>query len=228
MKTPLFATALATLIALPTFGQARDLNTSTVTGPGGSTEVTAEIWVDNWFTLWVNGAKVMEDSTPYKTERSFNAEKVTFRADLPMVVAFELRDFMENDTGLEYIGSGRQQMGDGGAIFQFRDASGRLIGASDASWRCHVAQHAPVETSCEKERDPREGQGACAAKVDMPSGWQEPGFDASGWPNATQHSERDVGPKDGYDQLRWDGAANLIWGPNLKQDNIVLCRATLQ
>jgi len=34
----------------------------------------AEIWVDNWFALYINGKKVGEDSVPITTERSFNSE----------------------------------------------------------------------------------------------------------------------------------------------------------
>lgn len=220
---------IAFALALPTaaLAQPRDLNVSDIPGPGAET-VTAEIWVDNWFTLWVNGEQVLEDSTPYKTERSFNAERVTFRADRPMTIAFELRDFMENDTGLEYIGTGKQQLGDGGAIFQFRDASGALLTVSNADWRCHVAHHAPMDKSCARETSPTEGQGACASQTDLPTDWQAPGFDDSHWSAATEHSEQAVRPKDGYDKIRWDSSARLIWSPNLEQDNIVLCRATVE
>ena len=58
----------------------------------GITKVMAEIWVDNWFALSVNGAPLIEDSVPFKTERSFNAERVTFNTDLPATVAFEFRE----------------------------------------------------------------------------------------------------------------------------------------
>jgi hypothetical protein len=59
----------------------------------GTTKVMAEIWVDNWFALSVNGAPLIQDSVPFKTERSFNAERVTFNTDLPATIAFEFRDF---------------------------------------------------------------------------------------------------------------------------------------
>lgn len=222
------AAALVAVLAAPAAARGpRDLNEVTVPG-NGSENITAEIWVDNWFSLWVNGEKIAEDATPYHTERSFNAERIHFTADRPLSVAIELRDFMQNDTGLEYIGTRRQQMGDGGAIFQFFDEAGALIGASNASWRCHVAQHAPVNPSCAAESDPKEGIGACASVTDSPEGWQAPGFDDSAWPNAVVHSAHDVGPKDGYDMVRWSSQAKLIWGPDLHQDNILYCRATLR
>ena len=206
----------------------KDLNESVVNS-AGSTDLVAEIWVDNWFEMYVNGQKILEDSTPYKTERSFNAERVSFKSDVPATFAFEFRDFMENDTGLEYIGSRRQQMGDGGAIVQVKNAStNQTVLTSDASWKCLVVHKAPISEACVREDNPVAGSGACAAKITKaPDGWTQPGFDDSSWPSANVHSESAVRPKDGYDRVSWNGSAKLIWGPDLQKDNIVLCRATI-
>lgn len=92
----------------------------TISSAGAHT-VRGEVWVDNWFRFFVDGKPLAEDSVPLTTERSFNAERFDFQVDYPMTLAFEFRDFMENATGLEYIGTRRQQMGDGGAIAQFTD-----------------------------------------------------------------------------------------------------------
>ncbi|MEM9853912.1 MAG: PEBP family protein [Pseudomonadota bacterium] len=217
---------LAALASAVSANDPRTLGVQNVGGAGGGA-ITAEIWADNWFALHVNGTLVAQDSVPYETERSFNAERITFNADLPMKVAVELRDYMENETGLEYIGTRRQQMGDGGAILQFLGEDG-VLGVSSAAWRCHVAQSAPVDASCEGARDPEIGLGACAAEVDMPAtDWIAPGFDDSGWQAATEYSERAVRPKDGYDAISWDSAARIIWSGDLERDNIVLCRATI-
>ncbi len=196
-------------------------------GGEGATSVLAEIWVDNYFELHVNGEPVAIDSVAYNTERSFNADRITFNADLPMTVALELRDFMENDTGLEYIGSKRQQMGDGGAIFQF-SAGDQLLGASNADWRCTVVHHAPVDTACADLDDPTVGEGQCAADIaELPSNWTAVDFDDSAWQATVEHSAAAVSPKMGYDGIDWSPAASLIWSDSLHQDNIVLCRATL-
>jgi hypothetical protein len=64
----------------------------------------------------INGAQVAQDSVAITTERSFNAECFTFEAERPFVVGVVAKDFKENDTGLEYIGTGRQQMRDGGLV----------------------------------------------------------------------------------------------------------------
>lgn len=206
----------------------RVLNERVVEGSGG-TKVIAEIWVDNWFSLAINGKPLIEDSVPYKTERSFNAERVTFNTDFPMTIAFEFRDYVENDTGLEYIGTNRQQIGDGGAIAQFTNAkTGAIIKVTDASWKCHVIHHAPVDAACAKERDPKVGVGSCGANIiEAPSGWKDAGFDDSQWAFASEHSTSEVGPKGGYNEIKWKQSAKLIWSKDLKLDNTVLCRTVI-
>lgn len=62
-------------------------------------------------------------------------------------INFIIKDFKENDTGLEYIGSSRQQMGDGGFIAQFTDTkTGEIIAVTDADWKCKVIHEAPLDT----------------------------------------------------------------------------------
>ncbi|MTH96745.1 hypothetical protein E1297_12170 [Roseibium sp. RKSG952] len=172
---------------------------------------------------------MLEDRVPITTERSFNVEWGTFEASAPVTLALELRDFMENETGLEYIGSRRQQLGDGGAIAQFKDAAtGELIAVTSEEWRCKVVQRAPLDEACEFESSPEVDQGACRQETaQVPEGWNQPGFDDSAWPVATLYSSSDVQPKRGYHQVEWDPSASFIWGPDLKKDNIVLCRLTI-
>jgi len=191
--------------------------------------ITADVWVDNWFQMYVDGNRMIEDSVPITTERSFNAETVTFGAELPTTVAILAKDFKQNDTGLEYIGTRRQQMGDGGMIAQFRDAStGAVLGVTDGTMRCLVIHRAPLDRRCAEEREPLAGQGACAFdETAVPEGWTEPVFDDSAWSPAVEHSEREVGPKDGYDRIDWNASARLVWSADLVQDNTVLCRLTI-
>ena len=87
-----------------------------------ATQINADLWADNWFALYQNSILIKEDTTPFKTKRSFI-----------------IKDNYENDTGLEYIGKRRQQMGDGGFIGQlFNAKTNELIDVSDDSWRCLV------------------------------------------------------------------------------------------
>ncbi|HSH01972.1 MAG TPA: PEBP family protein [Anaerolineae bacterium] len=188
-----------------------------------------EGWADNWFAVYLGETLLAEDSVPITTERSFNAEVVTFKADYPLQLNFVLKDFKENDTGLEYIGARNQQMGDGGFIMQLTDVGrGEIVAVSDGSWRCLVIHEAPLDKSCEGESAPVAGEGACTFRAEVePAGWMTAGFDDSGWSSAVVHSFSSVSPKDGYDEIDWDGAAELIWGPDLETDNTVLCRVTV-
>jgi hypothetical protein len=203
---------------------------TTLTAFGAQAETfSADVWADNWFSMSVDGVQVAEDSVSITTERSFNAEQFAFEATRPFVIGVTAKDFKENDTGLEYIGTGRQQMGDGGIIFQIKDAAGDIVSVSDASWSCLVTHVAPLQKSCASESNPVAGSGACGFETtDAPNGWDTADFDASDWSAATEWSERDVSPKDGYDRITWDASAQLIWGPDLETDNTVLCRAVIE
>ena len=88
----------------------------------------AEVWADNWFAFYVGDTKIAEDSVPITTERSFNADTFTFEARYPIEVNLVIRDYIQDDTGLEYIGTPNQQMGDGGFIMQLTDtATNRVV-----------------------------------------------------------------------------------------------------
>lgn len=65
--------------------------------------LTAEIWADNWFALYVNGKKVGEDSTAFATERSFNSDAISFKASYPLTIGIMARDYVENASGLEWL-----------------------------------------------------------------------------------------------------------------------------
>ncbi|MEP3441786.1 MAG: PEBP family protein [Sulfitobacter sp.] len=190
---------------------------------------SVDVWADNWFEMRIDGAQVAEDSVPITTERSFNTESFAFEADRPFMVGLIAKDFKANDTGLEYIGTRRQQMGDGGVILQIMDSAGAPVAVSNADWQCLAIHTAPLDKSCESEANPVAGQGACGFEaVDEPDGWDQVGFDASDWPQASVYSEREVSPKDGYDRIDWVDDARLIWGSDLEQSNTILCRLTVE
>ncbi len=204
------------------------LAAATTTTAAEDVTVTAEIWADNWFAMFAEGALVGEDGVPITTERSFNAETFTFKTTVPGVISILAKDFKENDTGLEYIGSRRQQMGDGGFIVQFKDGAGNLIGQSDADAKCMVLHTAPLDTSCADASNPVAGQGACGFEIaEAPSGWTETDFDDGNWAAAIEHSERAVRPKDGYDRIDWERQASLIWSADLERDNTLACRISI-
>lgn len=190
---------------------------------------TADVWADNWFEMRVDGTQVAEDSVPITTERSFNAERFAFEAERPFTLGLVAKDFQENDTGLEYVGTRRQQMGDGGVIAQIANEAGETVIVTDADWQCLVIHRAPLDKTCEGASDPVAGEGACGFEASgEPEGWDEPGFDASDWSQATIHDDAAVDPKMGYDEVEWSDAARFVWGPDIEQDNTVLCRLTVE
>jgi hypothetical protein len=136
--------------------------------------IKAEVWVDNWFAFYSANNFVFEDHVSINTERSFNAETFTFDASYPLVLNFVLKDLKENDTGLEYIGSRKQQMGDGGFIAQFTDTTtGDVIAVSDDGWRCLVIHQAPLDKSCGNENHPVAGKAPCEfTALDEPENWK--------------------------------------------------------
>jgi len=195
----------------------------------GSVAVNGDVWADNWFALYLGEELLIEDSVPITTERSFNAESFSFRADYPIVLTFVVKDFKEDDSGLEYIGTSRQQMGDGGIIAQFSDSTGRPVAVTDGSWSCKVIHRGPLDDACEQESNPVPGQAPCDFEsLDEPDGWQQVDFDDSGWDRATIYTASDVRPKDGYDRIDWHSSARLIWGADLKKDNTLLLRVVIQ
>ncbi len=191
-----------------------------------TSEFKAEVWADNWFALYVNGALVGEDSVPITTERSFNAETITFTATYPLTLAIEAKDFKETDSGLEYIGERNQQMGDGGIIAQITDLStGNVVAVTNSAWQVLVIHRAPLNPECENASNPAT---ACRfEKSEAPPGWTSADFDASQWDTATEWSEGAVRPRDGYNRIQWHDSARLIWGSDLEVDNTILLRRTV-
>ncbi len=193
---------------------------------GAPVTFTAQVWADNWFSLYVNGELVGEDSVPITTERSFNAETITFTATYPLTIAMVTKDFKQDESGLEYIGTDRQQMGDGGFIAQITDTStGKVVATTTTGWRGLVVHRAPLNADCLSSADPSTD---CQHEITPePTDWTSPTFDDSAWTAAIQYTAAEVGPKDGYDTITWSPAAELIWSGDLKIDNTILWRATV-
>jgi hypothetical protein len=193
---------------------------------GATSTFVAEVWADNWFSLYVNGTLVGQDSVPVTTERSFNSETIEFTATYPLTIAMVTKDFKQDDSGLEYIGTDRQQMGDGGFIVQITDStSARVVARTSTAWKGLVIHRAPLDESCEKSTSP--GTDCTSKIIQEPSGWTSPGFDDTKWVPATTYPEEAVGVKEGYYDVSWDPSARLIWTSSLTKDNTILWRYTV-
>ena len=187
---------------------------------------TAEVWADNWFALYVNGKLVGQDSVPITTERSFNSEKITFTATYPLTIGIEGKDYTENASGLEYIGTSRQQIGDGGLIAQVRDNStGKIVAVTNGTWKAMVLNKAPLNPSCVTSSDPLTTCTSSTTKA--PKNWSSSSTSVAGWGTASTFTPAQVGVKEGYNEISWDPKAQLIWGSDLKLDNDILFRTTV-
>ena len=185
-----------------------------------------EVWADNWFALWSGDTQVAEDSVPITTERSFNAETFEFDAEFPITLNSVIKDYVQDDTGLEYIGLPNQQIGDGGFIMQVTDlTTGRVVAASGPAMRCLVIFEAPLNPAC--ATDPQPAQTCMFRRDPEPVGWRSAGFDTSSWEAATVYTAAEVGPKEGYFTITWAPAAQLVWTSDLKLDNTLLCKLTV-
>ena len=192
-----------------------------------TSKFTAEVWADNWFALYANGKKVGEDSVPLTTERSFNAEKITFTASYPLTIGLMAKDYTENASGLEYIGTDRQQIGDGGIIAQVRDnKTGKVITVTNAAWQALVLSKAPLNPSCVSSSNPTVD--CKSSTIAAPANWSKSGASTAGWTNATVYTPAQVGVKEGYALIAWNPAAKLVWGSNLELDNTVLLRTNIK
>ncbi len=183
----------------------------------------AEVWADNWFALYVNGKKVGEDSVPITTEKSFNSSKIKFTATYPFTIGIIAKDYTANSSGLEYIGTSRQQIGDGGIIIQIREiSSGKVVAYSSKDWKVLVVNKAPVNADCVKSKNPTVD---CKyINTPIPNGWATTAYKDSTWKSASEYSKVAVGVKEGYFDYTWTSGSSIVWSTNLKLDNTILLR----
>jgi phosphatidylethanolamine-binding protein (PEBP) family uncharacterized protein len=183
----------------------------------------AEVWADNWFSLYANGKKVGEDSVPITTEKSFNSEKIKFTATYPLTIGLMAKDFVENASGLEYIGKSNQQIGDGGIILQIRDlTTNQIVAYTDSTWKSLVVFKAPLNPECVTSKVPLTD---CKSQtIKNSTTWYSPSYKDSSWLSAKEFSKEAVGVKDGYFNIDWSANAKLIWSSDLKLDNTILFR----
>jgi len=183
----------------------------------------AEIWADNWFALYVNGKKVGEDSVPITTEKSFNSEKIKFTATYPLTIGLMAKDFVENASGLEYIGKSNQQIGDGGIVLQIRDlTTNQIVAYTDSTWKSLVVFKAPLNPECVTSKTPLTD---CKSQtIKNSTTWYSSTYKDSSWLNAKEFTKEAVGVKDGYFNIDWSANAKLIWSNDLKLDNTILFR----
>ena len=195
-------------------------------------EVVGYVFGDNYYELYVNGSIVARDPVGFVP---FNSGVVSFRAERPLTYAVKLVDWGTHlGVGMEYDS---WNVGDGGFVASFGDGT-----TTGASWKCRAYYISPLEdASCVQpgpdssacpERPPCAASSptSCMAlHYPVPEDWADPDFDDSAWPTASTYPASAVTNQRAYtDYLAEFGNADFIWSKNLDQDNLVLCRVTVE
>lgn len=204
--------------------------------------VTGYIFADNYFEMHVNGVAIGKDKVPFTP---FNSSIVRFKVKLPFTVAMLLVDWEENlGLGSELNGGFAFHPGDGGMVAVFKNASGKIIGKTDASWKAQTFYTSPIiDLSCPTESgqvrststcstsDSKDGSSYYGLHWSLPNNWMEKGFDDSQWPAAAEFTNAVIGVDnkpaytnfmDIFDDNSAD--AKFIWSSNVILDNEVVVR----
>ncbi len=232
-----YATATAALAAL---------NGSDIVTIDASGEIiTAYVFSDNYFEMYINGIPVGKDKVPYT---QFNSSIVRFKVNRPFTIAMLLVDWEERlGLGAETSGSFTYHSGDGGMVAVFKDANNNIIAKTDSDWKAQTFYTAPImNLTCPTESgnlrlsancstaDSNSGANYYGLHWARPANWTSTSFDDSTWPNATTYTNATIGVdnKPAYTNFTsiFDDANNdaqFIWSTNVILDNEVIVRKTV-
>ncbi|WP_339714273.1 hypothetical protein [uncultured Kriegella sp.] len=208
--------------------------------------ITAFVFADNYFEMYVNGVPVGKDPVPF-TE--FNSSIVRFKVAAPYTIAMKLVDWEENlGLGSEGSGGSAYHPGDGGMVAVFKDESDEIVAITGDDWKAQTFYTAPIkDLSCPTEEgttrssdncdtaDSNDGTSHYGLHWEIPSNWYEEAFDDSTWPDATTYTNNTIGVnnKPSYTNFTdiFDDNANdaeFIWSTNVILDNEVIVRYTVE
>lgn len=208
--------------------------------------ITAFVFADNYFEMYINGIPVGKDNVPFT---QFNSNIVRFKVQRPFTIAMKLVDWEENSgLGTERNRGNPFHAGDGGMVAVFKGASGEIIATTNSNWKAQTFYTAPLkDLSCASEKGALRLSANCKTKASdegnayyalhwkTPSDWQTTGFDDNEWPNATEYTNKTIGVDnkrsytnfiDIFDDKTND--AKFIWSTNVVLDNEVLVRFTVK
>lgn len=208
--------------------------------------ITAYVFADNYFEMYINGVPVGKDNVPFT---QFNSDIVRFKVNAPFTIAMKLVDWEENlGLGSEDNGGAAYHPGDGGMVAVFKNASDEVVTITDASWKAQTFYTAPVKSlSCLSESgttrssancddsDSSDGTSYYGVHWAVPTDWTAAAFDDSDWPSGTTYTNNTIGVdnKSSYTNFTdiFDDSANdaqFIWSTNVVLDNEVIVRKTVQ
>ncbi len=207
--------------------------------------ITAYLFADNYFEMYINGVAVGKDKVPFT---QFNSSIVRFKVKKPFTIAIQLVDWEENlGLGSELNGGFAYHDVDGGMVAVFKDNTNKIIAITDKNWKAQTFYTSPItDLNCLKEigtqrlssdcstQDSNDGTKYYALHWKKPSNWMMPSFDDSSWPNASTYSNATIGVnnKPAYTNFTdiFDNAtadAQFIWSTNVILDNEVVVRYTV-
>ncbi|WP_206542248.1 hypothetical protein [Lacinutrix himadriensis] len=207
--------------------------------------ITAYVFADNYFEMYINGIAVGKDNVPFT---QFNSNIVRFKVNTPFTIAMKLVDWEENSgLGSEANRGQAFHPGDGGMVAVFKNAKDEIIATTDANWKAQTFYTAPLrDLSCASEEgtlrlsetcsteDSNDGASYYALHWKTPSNWQSADFDDSQWPNATTFTNNTIGVDNkpsytNFTNIFDDSAADaqFIWSTNVILDNEVIVRYTV-
>ena len=207
--------------------------------------VTAFVFADNYFEMYVNGIAVGKDKVPFT---QFNSSIVRFKVKLPFVIAMLLVDWEENlGLGSELNGGFAYHPGDGGMVAVFKNSAGNIIGKTDKTWKAQTFYTSPItDLTCPTENgqnrisdlcsaaDSKDGSQFYALHWPIPKNWMGKDFNDAGWPAAVEYSNAVIGVNnkpaytnfvDVFDDVKSDG--QFIWSSNVVLDNVVIVRTVI-
>ncbi|MBL4572115.1 MAG: hypothetical protein JKY86_03460 [Gammaproteobacteria bacterium] len=198
--------------------------------------ITAQIFGDNYFELYINGQFIARDNISFVP---FNSTAVRFQANYPVTVAVHMADWETHfGVGMEYASF---NVGDAGFIANFNNGA-----VTNSDWKVLPIYISPLDdpscviedsfgnanaSACSIRPSCADGDPAMcrALHYNIPAGWTESGFNDSNWQNATLYEADAVTRAPGYaNYADRFGEASFIWSPSLKLDNQVLARFVIE
>ena len=219
--------------------------TDIVTIDSSGEVITAYIFADNYFEMYINGIAVGKDNVPYT---QFNSDIIRFKVNKPFTIAMLLVDWEENlGLGSENNNGFTFHAGDGGMVAVFKDASNNIIAKTDGNWKAQTFYTSPItDLSCPSEvgssrlssncstTDSNNGAAYFGLHWNRPSNWTDAVFMDNTWPNATVYTNATIGVsnKPSYTNFTniFDDPQNdaqFIWSTNVILDNEVIVRYTV-
>ena len=200
--------------------------------------VTAYIFADNYFELYINSQLIAVDPVPFTP---FNSNIVRFQVKKPYSITVKVIDWEENlGVGSESFYGAPYHAGDGGFIASFSDGT-----VTNGAWKAQTFYTAPIKdlrclteegsyrrsSTCNHE-DAMDGRNFYGVHWKIPEDVFDIEFDYGKWPNATTYTEAQIGVDNKKSYMNFiekfsGSGAQFIWSTNVILDNEVILQYTV-